>query len=133
MGRISLFFGICALSGALAACESPAKGYCEASADCERELIPGITIPDAASNADDSVAVCTALQQGQINAYNANSEASCKKVAAKMEAYFNCVGAAYADRENGCNVLEDDCTDEKDDWQDAVDDVDGDECTSTED
>ncbi len=117
----------------MAACESPAKGYCAASADCDRELIPGIIIPDAASDADDSVAVCTAVQQGQINAFKANVEPSCQKVADKMSDYFTCIGAAFAEEKDGCDVLEDECSDERDDWQDALDDVDGDECTSTED
>ncbi len=133
MSRASLLLGLWALVGAAVGCTSPAQGFCNASADCNATFADFIPIPDAAGDADDSAAVCAALQQGQLNAYRANTEPSCQEVANTMEAYFACIGAAFAKDPDGCDVIEDECTDERDDWQDAVDDVDGDECSSNED
>jgi hypothetical protein len=130
--RFSRLVLVPALAGGLATGCSPARGFCEAHADCDREFL-GIVIPDAAGDADDSLAVCTLEQEGRIRALRANEEAECQEAAEKMEVYMACIGAAFGENPDGCDVLEDDCGDELDDMNDALADIDGNECSSSED
>lgn len=117
-------------SGLVGAC-SPARGFCEANADCRREIL-GVEIPDSAGSADDSIAVCTANQEGQVRALRANEELECRAAADAIEAFQACIGAAFADNTDGCEVLDEDCDDERDDMNDALEDIDGDECSAGE-
>jgi hypothetical protein len=122
---------VSALVGGLASACSPARGFCEAHADCEREFL-GVVIPDAAGDADDSVDVCTVEQEGRIRALRANEERECRDAADKLEIYMACIGAAFADNPDGCEVIEDECDDELDDLNDALARIDGNECSSNE-
>ncbi len=124
-----------AVLGALAlltSCTSPARGFCEASADCEREFL-GVTIPDSAGDADDSVAVCTVQQEGQLRALRANEEDECQEAANAFEIYMACITTEFQKDGDGCDVFEDECEDELDDLNDALRDIDGNECSSSED
>jgi hypothetical protein len=123
---------VSALAGGLASACSPARGYCEAHADCEREFI-GIVIPDAAGDADDSVGVCVVEQEGRVRALRANEEKECQEAADKLEIYMACIGAEFSNNPDGCEVIEDDCDDELDDLNDALREIDGNECSSNED
>ena len=58
--------GLLALVGGALGCFSPARGFCEASADCDQELF-GFAIY-AAGDSDDDVAVCTAEQDAPVEA-----------------------------------------------------------------
>jgi hypothetical protein len=124
-----------AAAGALAlvgACTSPARGFCEAHADCERDFL-GVVIPDLAGDADDSVDVCTVQQDGSVQALRANEEEECQVAAEKLEIFMACIATEFADDNDGCDVLESKCEDERDDVNDALDDIDGNECNSNED
>jgi hypothetical protein len=120
------------VTGLVGGCLSPARGFCEAHADCSREIL-GIEIPDFAGNADDSVGVCTVEREGQIRALRANEEEECQIAAEKTELYMACIAAAFAEDGDGCDVIEDQCEDELDDMNDALADIDGNECGSAED
>ena len=109
---------------------SASQGFCEASADCDREFF-GQAI-DAAGDADDDVAVCVAVQDGQTAALRANEEEECQEVANAREAYFACVASEFASGTDGCDAVEEDCDNELDDLREAQQDVSGDECTSSE-
>ena len=120
-----------ALFGGLVGC-SPARGFCEAHADCEREFLFGIIIPDQSGNEPDSVDVCVANNEGALRSLRANEEPVCHKVADSYEIYMACIGNAFAKDNDGCNVLEDDCEDEFDDYADDLKDIDNNECSSRE-
>ena len=122
--------GLLALVGGALGCSSPARGFCEASADCDAAIF-GIAI-DAAGDSDDDVAVCTAEQDAQNSALRANEEDECHAVADARDAYFACVGSEFSGGEDGCDAVNDACKDELDDLQSALTDVNGDECTSNE-
>lgn len=110
---------------------SSSRGFCEASADCDAEIF-GVAI-DAAGSADDDVAVCIANQDGQTAALRANEEEACHDVANARDAYFACVGSEFAGGSNdGCDAVNDDCDNELDDLQDALQEIDGDECSQNE-
>lgn len=111
-------------------CFSPARGFCEASADCDQEIF-GIAI-DAAGDSDDDVAVCTAQQDAQTAALRANEEDECLAVADARDAYFSCVGNEFNGGADGCDAVVEDCDNELDDLQDALQEVNGDECSSSE-
>lgn len=110
---------------------SSSRGFCEAHADCEREFI-GIVIPDQAGNEPDDVAVCMANNDGFVASLRANEEPECQEVAEKYEIYMACIGNEFANNDDGCEVLDEDCDDELDDYQDALNDVDGNECSAGE-
>ena len=109
---------------------SGSRGFCEASADCDAEIF-GQAI-DAAGDADDDVAVCVAIQDGQTAALRANDEDECKEVANAREAYFACVASEFGGGTDGCDAVSEDCDNELDDLQEALQDINGDECTSSE-
>ena len=73
---------------------SASRGFCEASADCDSEVF-GFEI-DAAGDADDDVAVCTANQDTTLRALRANEEDECHKAADALETYFACVANSFA-------------------------------------
>jgi len=123
--------GLALLAASVGCTSSSARGFCEAHADCERDIF-GIDIPDEAGNEDDDIAVCTATQVGRLNVLRANEEKECQDLAEAQEIYFACIGAEFADKGDGCDVLEDDCDDELDDVRNALEDIDGNECTSSE-
>ena len=125
-----------ALFGGVVGCSSAARGYCDANADCEREIpVIGVPIPDEAGNEADSVDVCIAKQDGFLRSLRANEEEVCHKVADAYEVYMACIGAAFADEEDGCEVLFDDtpCEDEFDDYADEIADIKNNECSASED
>ena len=123
--------GLALLAASVGCTSSAARGYCEAQADCEVEFI-GIVFRDEAGSAPDAVAVCTATQVGRLNALRANEEQECLELADFTEVYFGCIGSQFADNGDGCEVIEDDCDDERDDLTDALNNVDGNECSSSE-
>jgi hypothetical protein len=127
---LHIFALILASLSVVAGCSSPARGYCEASADCDLEFL-GIAIDDA-SDADDAVAVCTAQQDAQTAALRANEEEECLAVADARDAYHACVGAEFNGGADGCDAVAEDCANEFDDLQDAKQEVNGDECSSSE-
>ncbi|MDP2346056.1 MAG: hypothetical protein Q8O67_34280 [Deltaproteobacteria bacterium] len=124
-----IFLPLAAVVAVVSGSCSASRGFCEASADCDAEIF-GQAI-DAAGDADDDVAVCTALQDGQTAALRANEEEECQDVASAREAYFACVASEF-DGDNGCDAVSEDCDDELDDLAEAQEDVSGDECTSSE-
>jgi hypothetical protein len=118
------------------------RGYCDAAADCEREIL-GVEIPDDAGNDDDSAAVCAARQDGTLAALRANEEPECAALADALERFHACVAAGYARDGDGCDALyggnepqlteaDGPCNDEFDDVVDARNDINGDECSSQE-
>ena len=125
-------------AGALAlalvgACTSSARGFCEAHADCDREFL-GVIIPDQSGNADDSVGVCTVNQEGFLASLRANEEDDCQEAADKFDIYMACIAASFADDDSdGCQTIDDECLDERDDSNDAQSKIDGNECSSNED
>lgn len=121
---------LCSALAALVAGCSASRGFCEASADCDAEIF-GIAI-DAAGDADDSVAVCAAQQDGVTAALRANAEEECLAVADAREKYFACVGNEFAGGEDGCDAVNEACDDEFEDLLDAQQEVSGDECTQNE-
>ncbi len=90
-------------------------------------------IPDAAGDADDSVNVCTAQQEGQLRALRANEEEECQEAANAFEIFMACIGAEFRENDDGCEVFDDECEDERDDLNDALSEIDGNECSSSED
>jgi hypothetical protein len=126
--RLLAAVGALALVGA---CTSSARGFCEADADCDREFF-GVAI-DSSGDADDSVDVCTVNQEGFVRALRANEEEECQVAADKFEVLMACIAAEFADDNDGCDVLESKCEDERDDVNDAFGDIDGNECSSNED
>jgi len=125
---------VCAIPTALvvlAGC-SPARGFCEAHADCERDFF-GVDIPDQSGDADDSIGVCIANQEGFVAALRANEEDECQAAANAYEIFMACIADEFAKDDDGCDVLEDECEDERDDLNDAIGDIDGNECSSNED
>ncbi len=122
--------GLAALA-ATVGCSSSAGGYCAAHADCEREFF-GVIIPDEAGNENDDIAVCTANKQGQLNALRANEEDECHFYADALDIYFGCIASEFANDDDGCKVLDGECDDELDDVNDALKDIDGNECGSNE-
>jgi len=129
VSRLLVAAGALALVGA---CTSSARGLCEAHADCERDFL-GVVIPDLSGDADDSVDVCTVQQEGSVQALRANEEEECQIAADKIELFMACIATEFADDPDGCDVLETKCEDERDDVNDALDDIDGNECNSNED
>lgn len=119
-----------ALAG-LAGCSAATSGYCEAFADCEVEFI-GVVIPDQAGTADDSVAVCTANQNAFLSSLRANEEKVCQLAADATEAYMACIAQAFAEDDDGCEVIQDECDDERDDMNDALGNIDNNECSENE-
>jgi hypothetical protein len=120
------------VAAALTGSCSSASGFCQAAADCEREIF-GVVVPDQAGSADDSVNVCTVEMDGQVRALRANEEAECQEAADKLEVFMACISAAFAEEKDGCDVFDNECEDELDDFQDALADIDGGECGSNED
>lgn len=117
----------------LVGCSSGSRGFCEASADCDAEIPFTDFDFDAAGDADDSVAVCSANQDAILRSLRANEEEECRAVADALDAYFACVAAEFADGGDGCDAVNDECKSELDDVQDAQADVNGNECTANED
>jgi hypothetical protein len=72
------------------------------------------------------------LQDGQTRALRANDEDECQQVANAREAYFACVANEFAGGQDGCDAVNEECDNELDDLQEALEDVSGDECTSSE-
>lgn len=130
--RISHALASVALATTLAGC-SATRGYCEAAADCDDAFaeIFGQAIDDA-GDSDDDVAVCTASQDGQTAALRANEEEECQAAASARDAYFSCVASEFAGGEDGCDAVREACDNEFDDLQEALQDINGDECTSSE-
>jgi len=124
--------GIALLAASVGCTSQSARGYCEAHAECERDFL-GINIPDQAGNEPDSVAVCAAIQTGNLNSLRANEEEECQEYAELLEIYMACIGSEFADNGDGCDAIEDECKDELDDVNDALVRIDGDECTANED
>ena len=114
---------------AAAGCSST-RGYCEASSDCDSEVF-GFEVDDA-GDAEDSVGVCTANQDARLSALRANEEDECHEVANALDAYFACVANEFAGGEDGCDAVNDECDDELEDFQDAQADINGDECSASE-
>lgn len=110
---------------------SNTRGFCEASADCDTDVF-GFEI-DAAGDSDDDVNVCIVNQDTQLRALRANEEDECHALADALDAYYACVAAEFADSKDGCDAVNDDCDDELDDVRDANADIDGNECTASED
>ncbi len=135
MHRLISYVLVCAFGGLLfgtfGAC-SPARGFCEAHADCSRDFF-GIEIPDEAGSAPDSVEVCVVNQEGRVRALRANEEEECHRAADALEIFMACVGDAFGREGDGCDALEDNCEDERDDFQDALQELSGNECTQNED
>lgn len=129
--RITHLLSGLAVLGLVQAC-SASRGFCEAHADCEREFF-GVVIPDQSGDADDSVNVCVANQDGFVRALRANEEEECQVAADAYEVYMACIASEFARDDDGCDVLEDECEDELDDLNDALSDIDGNECSSSED
>jgi hypothetical protein len=115
----------------LTGCAAATTSYCEAQADCERDFL-GVVVPDRAGSADDSVAVCAANQNTTIASLRANEEEDCHAVADATEVYMACIAQAFADNDDGCAVLQDECASELDDIDDALGNIDGDECSENE-
>lgn len=115
----------------LMGCSAATSGYCEAHADCEVEFV-GIVIPDQAGSADDSVAVCAANQNAYLSSLRANEEEECQDAANATEAYMACIAQAFAEDGDGCDVIQDECEDERDDMNDALGKIDGNECSENE-
>lgn len=130
--RISLLAAWGLLTAGALGCDGAARGYCEANADCNRELIPGVPIPDAAGSGKDSVDVCVVNQTAQLRRFRANEEERCQDVAAAWDAYMACIAEEFAANEDGCDVLDDECRSELDDYGDALQSINGDECTENE-
>lgn len=122
--------GFALLAASVGCTSQSVRGYCAAHADCERDFF-GINIPDEAGNENDSVDVCSANKQGDLNALRANEEPKCHEYADALEVFFACIGSEFADSNDGCDVLDDECKDELDDVSDALNDI-GDDCSSNE-
>ena len=105
------------------------RGFCEAAADCDLQIF-GQAIDEAGDTKDD-VAVCTAVQDGQISALRANDEIECQIVADAQEVYFACVAEEFDGGQDGCEAKTE-CDNELEDVQRALQDISGDECTSSE-
>lgn len=118
-------------TGLVGGCLSPARGFCEAHADCSREIL-GIEIPDFAGSADDSVGVCTVEREGQVRALRANEEQECHIAADRTEIYMACIANAFSEDPAGCDVIGDECQDERDNMNDAFGVIDGNECSAGE-
>jgi hypothetical protein len=138
--RVTLLALSCAAT-LVVGCTS-SRGYCDAAADCEREII-GVEIPDDAGNDDDSAAVCAVRQDGILAALRANEEPECSVLADALDRFHACVAAEYARQGDGCDALfggnepqfteaDGPCDDEFDNVVDARDDISGDECSSQE-
>jgi hypothetical protein len=119
-----------ALAG-LMGCSPATTGYCQAHADCEREFL-GIVLPDEAGGADDSVAVCTANKNAFLASLRANEEAVCQSAADATEVYMGCIAQAFAGNDDGCEVIDEECDDELDDMNDALNKIDPGECSENE-
>ncbi len=80
---------------------------------------------------DDAPAVCAAEYEARINALLANEEEECHRFAEALIALDNCRIGLKCD-----DFVEDDlggeCDDQIEDLEDAVDDINGDECTAQE-
>jgi hypothetical protein len=131
------------LLAALSTACSSSRSYCDAAADCDREIL-GVPIFDAAGNDDDSAAVCTVNVDSELSALRANEETECHALADALERFHACVASEFASKPDGCNALfggdepqlteaDGPCDDEFDDVQDARSDINGDECSSQED
>jgi len=102
-----------------------ARGICEKRAQCEseendRELEP------------DSTAVCAVEYDTAINKLYANAEEECHRLADAIIALDNCkIGLKCDDFVEG--DLGGECDDQVDALEDAIEDVDGNECTAQED
>jgi hypothetical protein len=130
------------LAATLVSACSSSRGYCDAAADCEREIL-GVVIPDDAGNDDDSAGVCAAREDGGLAVLRANEEPECGALADALDRFHACVAAEFARQGDGCDALyggnepqlneaDGPCDDEFDDVQDARSDINGDECSSQE-
>jgi hypothetical protein len=108
---------------------SATRGFCEASADCDGAFV----LLDASGDSDDDVAVCTAEQDTILRALRANEEDECQEAADALDAWHACVASEFAGGEDGCDAITDECESELDDLQDAASEIDGNECSASED
>lgn len=111
---------------------SSTRGFCEASADCDSSDPFFGFEADAAGDSDDDIAVCTANQDTTLRALRANEEDECHAAADALEAYFACVANEFAGGQDGCDAVNEECDDELDDVQEANEDINGDECSASE-
>jgi hypothetical protein len=132
MKRLLLLFLLSTLVG----CINPARGFCEAAAECddlEARFPFGL---DVVGEDNDSVDVCTVEQTGNLRALRANEERVCFELADAQERYMACVAEVYyRDPRDACDGLvrfnNNPCDDELDDFFDALRDAD-DDCSPNE-
>lgn len=100
-----------------------AQNLCAKKAECADE--------NGDDLAEDSPSVCQANYNGGLSALRANEEEECHILADAQEALDACRAGLKCD-----DFVEDDlggeCDDERDAYQDALDDVDGIECSAQE-
>lgn len=101
-----------------------ARSICDKSLTCQEE-------ENDRNFSDDAPAVCAAEYEAGINAFYANEEEECHRLADAIVALDNCKVGLKCD-----DFVEQDlggeCDDERDALDDARDDVDGFECTAQE-
>ncbi len=84
---------------ACAACSTLPDQYCQTAADCDELL-------DPVGNSDDSVAVCSVIQQTTLESLRANREDVCQDLADAYEEFMACAVEEECDAwdftENAC-------------------------------
>jgi len=101
-----------------------AQNFCNKSQECQEE-------ENDRRFSDDAAAVCAVDYDTRINALLANEEKECHALADAIVALDNCRLGLDCDDFVEAD-LGGDCDDQLDDLEDAVRDVDGDECTAQE-
>lgn len=87
-----------AITLSLAGCNLLPQQFCELGLECD-EGLAGLLYDPVLGNSDDSAAVCAVNQETNLNAWRANREEHCHKVADAWEEWMACTV------EEGCDAF----------------------------